>query len=303
MLRIGPQLLTKLAEVGRLGVPFKSALHSQPPKDVFQNVSKLKYFHPLHVDDVFKAHNLTPSLATEADLHEASKLYINFLKENQAYTLENARIGLQNLNDTELKHYLKPYVEENTNIDELATFFRSTLKDSEQFLAVMGQAALHLGPEDMIPILKNRFISNPKADLILLKNPKGEIVGIEGINQFQKTHDTMIDQGNMEGIDPKHGLLSSLYVTPDYRNKGIGTALKSTIIKHSKQNLGYHYVWSPTEMENASHRANLKLGYQPLTAQTRFQESPVFTTRLNKKLMEEYNIGSRQLHWLSTAKI
>ncbi len=75
------------------------------------------------------------------------------------------------------------------------------------------------------------------------------------------------------------------------------------MIQYAKEELGYQYVWASTERQNTSHTLNQALGYTPLTVDTEFKASPVFISQKNNALIEEYNVGSRQLCWLETSKV
>lgn len=259
----------------------------------------------LRNDPVFKANGLTPHIATtEADLLQIAKMHSRFLQEAPSYTIQNMCLSLSRRTDQELIQYFKAWLPKNTfppeiTIEDVFPQLKAIFTDPEQLRKIIPSAE----NEDVrheIPIFKQRFIDNPHGAMIVLKNRKGEIVACEGINQLQKTHDFHIDQGIHDALDLKHGLATALYVKPEYRGRGIGTALKKTIIAYGKDSLGYRYIHAPTEKENSSHRINRKLGYQPWTKETQFKDSPVFTPEMRAKLMDEYNIGSIQLDWLDT---
>lgn len=289
----------------RLWNSLKSLFSSKQTSTVAKTLKPVQVHvsQPIRMDPAFQASKLTPSIATARDLPEVCKLMTALLSEKDSF--EGTRLTLKNRTDEELLTYFKrmmplEQLQDPTAKAEFLQNVRNLLDDPEACKATIGSVSNNAKEAEsmMLPLLRQRFIDNPKGALIVLKDPNGNIVATEACNQFQDTHDFHIDQGIFDAVDLKHGLETMLYVKPEYRSKGLATGLKKAILQYANKNLQYRYLWSPTEAGNASHRINQKFGYQPLTEQTSFTDSPAFTKAKNKALMDEYNVDARQLAWI-----
>jgi len=262
------------------------------------------------MDAAFQANKLTPSIATDSDLPEICRLGLTILSEKDSF--EGTRLTLKKRTDEELLAFFKRGMplsivafQDPTFKAEFLHDIKKLLDDPKAFKKTMRNDNNNVKKAEsaFLPMLKERFIDNPKGALIVLKDPNGNIVAMQACNQFQDTHDFHFDLGIFDAVDSKHGLATMLYVKPEYRGKGIATGLKKAILQYANKNLGYRYLWSPTEAGNASRHINQKLGYRPLTEQTTFADSPVFTKAKNKALMNEYNVDARQLAWIDIHKL
>ena len=258
-------------------------------------------------EPVFKALGLTPSLVTPVDLNDVMQLSIQHVENEMSdEALENARLSFAKMSPAELKKIMLEFSPELKQWPEevVDKGVRELWNDPQRFQALM-RAEKTLTPEELAPqvqLLRKIFMEHPKAALIVLKNLEGKIVAFEGIHPFLKQNvDLVLNPDHF--VDPAHGCVAKLYVKPEYRHKGIGEALKRTIIDYGARQLGYRYVWSATESSGRSHRTNQKLGYQPLTPETRFPDSPAFTPKQVQSLLKEYNVGTAQLQWLKTDQV
>lgn len=254
-------------------------------------------------DPAFTALGLTPSVATHQDLPQVAKLGLAFISEGQEYSLHNTFLSLQGRPEPELKGFFAQVtpVPPGSTFEDLWPHLQALMKDYDAFkAALLGADNLEEQEEMVKTMYQKRFIDNPQGALLILKNKQDEVVAMEGINQFQLTHDMNINQGDYTAIDPKHALLSSLYIRPDYRNQGLGRALKKATMAYAREPLGYTYVWASTDPENASHHINTThLQYTRISEATQFSDSPAFTPALIKTLIDNYETGAgtRQLWW------
>jgi GNAT superfamily N-acetyltransferase len=272
-------------------------------EDTFTKISPSSRPLSLRIDPLFHSLHLTPGIATEKDIPELARLSLENIKEMGSSVFEEIQLSMQRRTAEEQRAYIKKIgipkgIPENVFLPMMQTLYSLPTKDFVSFmessLKMVGEQKVGI---ELLKLIKERFIDNPQGAYLVLKNTEGKIVATAAFNQFQNTHDFDMTMGNMKGLDPKHALETAVYVAPEYRKKGLAAALRKTLIDLAHQK-GVTYLWSPTRAGTSSQRINEKLGYQKLLPEATFPDSSAFTPEKIKQLLQEYNLGARQLAWL-----
>lgn len=255
-------------------------------------------------DNLFKKLALTCEIATLGDMQELAKGSLREQKEGEGLSGETEKGWFK-----KQIQYQRKWLAAKTNLAEESRKNHLALSEAlEKYTETIGKKDAHneYSLEEKLAALtsiaQQRFSKTDKSMMLLLRDKSKKIVARIGLGPFQAGHD-LISLGINDIIDTKHGLVSALHVEPEYRNKGIATALKKKAIVTAREVLGYKYLHSPTESHKSSHRINQKLGYKPWTLKTQFTDTPGITPALVKELLDNYNIGPCQLCWIDTSAV
>ncbi|MCA9806773.1 MAG: GNAT family N-acetyltransferase [Cyanobacteria bacterium HKST-UBA06] len=263
----------------------------------------------LRADPVYKRLGLTPSVATHADLDDLVAFNLAYARHDTAGVATTLSQMLSGMDELAIKDYMRGYLRHLSLPDGMS--FEDIWPGVYAMFSKPGGpdlSGLEKGVDDnttrlMARHLTERFLDNPQGDLLLLRDQAGQVVAVEGVNQFQMTHE-QLSIGNAEGIHPKAALLSSLVVAPGFQGQGIGTALKKSVLDWAHRAKGYRYAFSATAAGNASDHINFThLGYRPLTEETVFSDMPVFTPAVNRQLLANYNKGTMRLGWTDMTQL
>jgi GNAT superfamily N-acetyltransferase len=252
-------------------------------EDTFTKIPPSNRALSLRIDPLFHSLHLTPGIATEKDIPELLRLNMEHIKEiGGTAFIKQQLLALQQRTPEEQSAYTKKKLGMGMTAEQHIKFLQNLSSASPEVFSFLMNAGDDLGKKEALatatPLLKKRFIDNPQGAYLVLKNTEKKIVATAAFNQFQNTHDFDMNMDNMKGLDPKHALETAVYVAPEYRKKGLATALRKTLIDLAHQK-GIAYLWSPTEAGTSSQRIMKNWAIKSSFQKLRFQTLPLLPLR------------------------
>jgi GNAT superfamily N-acetyltransferase len=267
---------------------------------------------------------LSTHMATRQDLPKVANFAMQRVYNTSPETIGMMFSTLLNRTHQEQKDYLRHSFEQsnwpglnwlkrqflNSSIGDkllgkLTKFLRSVLSTPEELKLFSQEIKKPSFLDSMIKrdahkVIEDIYLKHPKADLLLLNDSEGKLLGTATVRPLQKHLITSSVQQNI--LDEHHGLLD-IFVKPEARGQGAGERLGNFIADRARQ-LGYTHLWTGTLQSDTPQGEKAALGLlkkwdaQPATAQTRFTHSPAFTEDSMKELLKEYAVGGKAFSWI-----